>query len=121
MSSKNLPACYNSRVYFQPKGEEKTYIKHFGDGTNGERLAYTKNVEEAKLFRSHVGWMGPGHDFDCYHVLMNFLRTFFTMDNQYRGAVGNEHFDDKLDFTKFVTESLEGKPMLTFTLIKLER
>lgn len=121
MSNRNLPECYNSRVYFKPKGEERTYIKSFGDGNNGERLAYTKDIEEAKLFRSHVGWMGPGPDFDCYHVLMQFLRTFFTMDDQYRGAMGNEHFDDKLDSTDFVTESLEGQPRLTFTLIRNER
>lgn len=116
-----LPDCYNTRVYFEPKGEERTYIKHFGDGKdNSPMLVYTKDVNEAKLFRSHVGWMGPGRDHDSYHNMMDFLRTFFTMDkHQYRTATGSECLDDEANTTEFVAESLEGQPRLTFLLFKL--
>lgn len=118
-----LPDCYNSRVYFESKGEPRKYLKTFGHATGVDPiLEYTTDVNEAKLFRSHVGWAGPGPDFDCYHVAMNFLRTFFTMDNQYRGAVGSENFDhDHLPYTNFVTESLEGQDRLSYVLIKVER
>ncbi|MNO12962.1 hypothetical protein D3C76_25820 [compost metagenome] len=121
MSNQKLPECYNSRVYFQPKGKEKRYLKTFGDGENNTpKLEYTDNVEEAKLFRSHIGWVGPGPDFDCHHVAMSFLRTFFTMDGAYRIAKGSENFDDEIEHTNFVTESLEGQPRISYVLIPVE-
>lgn len=116
-----LPECYNSRVCFQPKGEDKKYLKHFGQAGEGNSMVeYTTNVEEAKLFRSHVGWMGPGPDFDCYHVAMSFLRTLFTMDGAYRTALGGEALEMPDNSVDFITESLDGRPRLTYVLIKTE-
>ncbi|MNN19581.1 hypothetical protein D3C81_1328270 [compost metagenome] len=121
MTQRNLPACYNSRVCFQAKGEEKKYLKTFGQSQEGSpMLEYTTDVNEAKLFRSHVGWMGPGPDFDCYHVAMDFLRTFFSMNGAYRTAVGCENFAQPDGSVDFITESLEGQPRLTFVLMKTE-
>lgn len=116
-----LPDCYNSRVFFEPKDGTRKYLKVFGQGGNGApMLEYTEDVNDAKLFRSHVGWAGPGPDFDCYHVAMNFLRTFFTMDGQYRPVKAGEAIALEADYTDFVTESLTGQPRLSYVLIKVE-
>jgi hypothetical protein len=121
MTQRNLPACYNSRVGFQAKGEEKKYMKTFGYGDRGQQmLEYTTDVNEAKLFRSHVGWTSLDPDFDNYHVAMDFFRTFFCMNGAYRTAVGCENFAEPDGSVQFITESLEGKPRLTFVLMKTE-
>lgn len=121
MNKGNLPACYDCRIFFQPKGHPRTYIKALGKSKNddGDLLECTLAVEEAKLFRPHVGWAGADLDWDAYHNAMKFLRTFFTMDNQYRPAKGSENFEDDIEHTKFVAETLDGKPRLTFVLIPL--
>ncbi|MNZ25630.1 hypothetical protein D3C78_428000 [compost metagenome] len=119
MTQRKLPDCYDCRIFFQPKDGERKYIKQLCDIPDEQNamLAYTTDVAEAKLFRPHVGWAGPGTDWDAYHNAMKFMRTFFTMDGHYRTAVGSENFDDTIDHTLFVCETLEGSPRLTFVLI----
>lgn len=115
MRRRNLPDCYDTVVCFQRKGCEKKYLKKF----DADGMEYTTDLDEAKLFRSHIGFMGKGPDFDNYHTALQGLMNLMLLDDfrKYRPAKGSENFDDSIDHTKVVAESVDGKPRLTTVLI----
>lgn len=115
MRRTTLPSCYDTVVGFKPKNGEKKYLKRF----DAEGMEYTTDLNEAKLFRPHVGWMGPGPDFDCYHVAVSGLVNLMLLDTmrKFRPAKGSENFDDSIDHTNVMAETVDGKPRLTTVLI----
>lgn len=63
------PPCYNRVIMVDSTGNMPLYIEDI----NGEKIAMTDDRDKAKLFRDHVGWMGPGRDWDCHHVAISQL------------------------------------------------
>ena len=119
MSNRNLAACYDTVIYFQDKGKPRQYIKAIGKDLL-EFIYFTENLDEAKLFRPHVGWAGEGIDYDSYHNAFNILVQRLRKDDKYRVALGNEIFDETNNQTVVAAMRIEPTDRLTTVLMPQE-